>query len=258
MLEKFRAAKQAEIEMLRELERRDKLPDFNLEPRPLFSEALKGKAPCAVVAEYKRASPSQGDINLRLGPAEAAVSYAAGGAAALSVLTEEKHFQGSLEHLEACKTAGLPLLRKDFLLDPLHIRQSAATSASAVLLIVRMFTEPAELMRMIALAGAAGMEAVVEVFDERDLDAAQQSGALIIQVNNRDLDTLSIDLDNSRRLVRRKQDGEIWVSASGIASGADMADMAGCGFDAVLVGTRLMAQEDPGRALRAMIREARK
>ncbi|MDK2957250.1 MAG: indole-3-glycerol phosphate synthase [Desulfovibrionales bacterium] len=257
MLEKFRAAKQAEIEALRKLESRGALPEFSAEPKPLFSDALRSKRPCAVIAEYKRASPSKGEINLRLGPAEVAQSYARGGAAALSVLTEQDYFQGELSYLEAAQSAGLPLLRKDFILDPLQIRQTAATSASAVLLIVRMFSEPAELTRMILLAGAAGLEAVVEAFDEKDVEAAQTAGAGIIQVNNRDLDTLQVDLDNARRLIGRKKDGELWIAASGVQSGQDLADMAAAGYDAVLVGSHLMAQDDPGQALRALIREAR-
>jgi indole-3-glycerol phosphate synthase len=126
-----------------------------------------------------------------------------------------------------------------------------------VLLIVRMFSEPAELMRMILLAGAAGLEAVVEAFDEKDVEAAQTAGAGIIQVNNRDLDTLQVDLGNARRLIERKRDGELWIAASGVQSGRDLADMAAAGYDAVLVGTHLMAQEDPGKALRALVREAR-
>jgi indole-3-glycerol phosphate synthase len=259
MLERFRRAKQAEIQRLRDLERKGRLPEFNFEPRPLLSEALQDKTPCAVIAEYKRASPSKGEINLRLGPADVARAYAEGGAAAVSVLTEEDYFRGELEYVDqAAEASGLPVLRKDFVLDPLQVRQTAATKASAVLLIARMFREPAELMRMIALSGAAGLEAVVEVFDERDLEAARKASAAIIQVNNRDLDTLAVDLDNARHLARSKRDGELWIAASGIAGGRDAADMAECGFDAVLVGTHLMARDDPGRALRAMIREARK
>ena len=174
--------------------------------------------------------------------------YAASGAAAISVLTEETYFKGSLDYLEAVSGAGLPMLRKDFLLHPLQVVETAATRASALLLIVRMLTD-GELAEMLGLTYDAGLEAVVEVFDEADLDRAEAAGAHIIQVNNRDLDTLQTDLAVARRLAARKRPGRIWIAASGIRSRADVLNMASFGYNAVLVGTSIMAEADPGAAL---------
>jgi len=248
MLEKFRAAKAPEIKRLKALEASQELPTPYAGPRPSFSDALLAKAPIAVIAEYKRASPSAGDINLGLSPEAVAAMYAASGAAAISVLTEETYFKGSIDYLETISGAGLPMLRKDFLLHPLQVVATAATRASALLLIVRMLTD-VELADMIGLTYDLGLEAVVEVFDETDLQRAEAAGARIIQVNNRDLDTLATDLAVSRRLVARKRPGRIWISASGIQTRADVLNMASLGYNAVLVGTSVMAGEDPGAAL---------
>lgn len=248
MLEKFRAAQAPAIRRLKELEAAEKLPLPYPGPRPPFSDALLAAAPGAVIAEYKRASPSAGDINLGLAPEEVAAMYAASGAAAISVLTEQTYFKGSLDYLDAMSGVGLPLLRKDFLLHPLQVAQTAATKASALLLIVRMLTDD-ELAEMLRLTYDAGLEAVVEVFDEDDLRRAESAGARIIQVNSRDLDTLTTDLGVARRLAARKRPGRIWIAASGIAARADVLEMATLGYDAVLVGTSLMDGADPGAAL---------
>jgi indole-3-glycerol phosphate synthase len=248
MLEKFRAAQAAPIKRLKALEAAEKLPAPYTGRRPSFSDALLESGPIAVIAEYKRASPSKGDINLGLSPEAVAAMYAASGAAAISVLTEEAHFKGSLDYLEAISAAGLPMLRKDFLLHPLQVVETAATKASALLLIVRMLTDE-ELAEMLRLTYDANLEAVVEVFDAADLDRAEAAGAHIIQVNNRDLNTLKTDLDVSRRLAPRKRPGRIWISASGIATRTDVLGMAALGYNAVLVGTSIMAEPDPGAAL---------
>lgn len=248
MLEKFRGAKQAEIAHLKALETAQQLPLPFSGQRPSFSDALLAHRPIAVIAEYKRASPSRGDINLDVPPADIAAMYAGAGAAAISVLTEETYFKGSLDFLAAMRPAGLPLLRKDFLLHPLQVVATAATPASALLLIVRLVPDDV-LADMLRLTYDAGLEAVVEIFDEADLSRAEAAGARIIQVNNRDLDTLKTDLAVAERLSRHKRPGRIWIAASGIASRADVLHMADLGYDAVLVGTSLMSQDDPGAAL---------
>ena len=257
MLKKFKAAKAEEIERLGRLEREKAMPPPYAGQRPVFSKALKAQGPGAVIAEYKRASPSKGEINTSLSPGEVAVQYATAGAAALSVLTEESYFKGRLDFLEAMTGPGLPLLRKDFIFHPLQIRRTAASSASAVLLIVRMLKNTNQLRELLTLTLDLDLEAVVEVFDENDLEKACRAGAKIIQVNNRNLATLDVDLAVSRRMIEKKQAHELWISASGIKTGADIAELAGMGFDAVLIGTSLMAQGTPGKALLKMIREAR-
>jgi indole-3-glycerol phosphate synthase len=150
---------------------------------------------------------------------------------------------------------GLPLLRKDFLIDPLQVRQTAATPASALLLIARMFEDYLALAAMKEQADAFGLDSVVEVFDEKDLDMAKKIGATIIQVNNRDLDRLTTDLAISEELASRKDSGETWVSASGMDAPEHLAQMKSLGFDAVLVGTSLMRGGDPGRALAMLTSE---
>jgi len=249
MLERFRTAQQPGIARLRQLEAAGKLPDRHPGQRPCFSQAIKNAGAPAVIAEYKRASPSRGVINLGLTPELAARKYAEAGAACISVLTEEAHFQGSLSFLFDMAFAGPPLLRKDFLLDPLQVVETAATPASALLLIMRMFPGEAEVREMLTQCARYSLEAVCEVFDEADLDLARWAGAEIIQVNNRDLDRLTTDLDVSRRLAPKKGSGELWISASGLDAPGQLAEMADLGFDAVLVGTSLMSQDDPGAAL---------
>lgn len=253
MLERFRKAKGSEIEALRSLENQGLIPEPLELDRPSFSKGLLAGGPGAIIAEYKRASPSQGEINLDLSPQEVAGMYARAGAAAISVLTEKKHFQGSLEYVGIMAEAGLPILRKDFLFHRLQVRATAATRASALLLIARMFTRPEELEVLLDLCRDLGLEAVTEIFDARDLTLARSAGAKIIQVNNRDLETLSTDLDNSRRLVGAKHPGELWISASGISRPEEVSEMASLGFDAVLIGTSLMESDNPEKRLKELV-----
>lgn len=251
MLEKFRQAKQAEISRLKALEAEGKLPAPYAGPRPPFAERLLRYGPGAIIAEYKRASPSRGDIAPHLGAADVAAAYAKGGAAAMSVLTEEEHFRGSLAYLgEAC-SSGLPLLRKDFILHPLQLHETASTPASAVLLIARMVTAE-ELYELIALCRTLRLTPVTEVFDVADLEKARAAGADVIQVNNRDLDTLAVDMATSEALIASKAEGEVWISASGITTPEAVANLARKGYDAVLVGTFLMEGGDPAGALASL------
>lgn len=260
MLERFREAQLPGIARLRGLEAKNALPApfaFPGGERPGFVRALRAAGAPAVIAEYKRASPSRGVINLDLTPADVARIYAEAGAACLSVLTEEAHFQGSLQYLSDMAFAGLPMLRKDFLIDPLQVAETAATPASALLLIMRMFPGASEVKDMLGQCRYYGLEAVCEVFDEADLDLARWAGAQIIQVNNRDLDRLVTDLGISRRLAGHKEKDEVWISASGLDSPEQLTEMAELGYDAVLVGTSLMAAPDPGAALAGLTAVAR-
>jgi indole-3-glycerol phosphate synthase len=253
VLERFRRAKAAELAALEKLAAGRGMPAPFAGPRPSFSAALRAKAPPGIIAEYKRASPSRGDINLALSPERAAEIYAAAGAGALSVLTEETYFKGDMEYLRRMSGPGLPLLRKDFILHPLQVERTAASPASALLLIVRMLDTPL-LRDLVDGSRNFGLEAVAEVFDERDLSRAREAGASLIQVNNRDLDTLRVDCSLSRRLAAFKREGEFWISASGIDSAEKLESLRSFGFDAALVGGFLMRDADPGRALAALLR----
>ncbi|WP_243360109.1 indole-3-glycerol-phosphate synthase [Fundidesulfovibrio terrae] len=252
MLEKFRQAKGPGIERLIALEDEGLMPAPFGGERPDFIRALWEHAPGAVIAEYKRASPSRGEIDMTLTPEQVAAAYRDAGAAALSVLTEEHYFKGSLEYLSRMAGAGLPMLRKDFILHPVQVIETAATPASAFLLIARMSTQE-ELREMLGLGMAFELQAVVEVFDEADLEKAQALDPEIIQVNSRDLDKLTTDLAVAERLARHKQEGQIWIAASGITTPDDRERMIQAGYDAVLVGTSLMSGGDPGAALKKLM-----
>lgn len=248
MLDKFRKAKQQEIAALREEFAAGKIPAKYEGERPSFTGAICAKGSGAVIAEFKPASPSKGVLREHANPLDYAQIYAENGAAAMSVLTESQYFQGHPNYLFMCAQYGLPLLRKDFILDPLQVAMTASSPASAILLIARMFGSTHELRQLIQLAEMAGLEPVVEIFDKADLEASREAGASIIQVNNRDLNTLATTLDVSRGLMD-KQDGEVWISASGVDRRDQVAELASLGFDAVLVGTSLMQSDDPGALL---------
>ncbi|MCL1915305.1 MAG: indole-3-glycerol-phosphate synthase [Desulfovibrionaceae bacterium] len=253
MLERFRRAKAPEIASLEKLAAAGKMPPPLSDPRPPFIESLTARSsPLAVIAEYKRASPSEGDINTGLTPEEAAAAYAEGGAGAISVLTESEHFKGNIAYLERMTTPGLPLLRKDFIFHPLQVDESAATPASAVLLIVRLLND-ASLRALLRRCENFALAPVVEVFDEQDLKRAKDAGARIIQVNNRDLESMRVDAAVSLRLAAGKGPGEFWISASGVRERGDLMKAAALGFDAALVGTALMRSASPGAALVALL-----
>ena len=256
MLDMFRTAKIKEVAALIEMSAKGEMPPPYTGPRPSFVSGLRAAGPLPVIAEYKRASPSRGDINLTATPESIARAYANAGAGAISVLTEETYFKGSLGFLARMAAPGLPLLRKDFILHPLQVVQTAATPASAFLIIVRMLND-AVLETLLRESKRHGLEAVVEVFSETDLERAQRASASIIQVNNRDLDSLKTDLSVSRSLVERKQAHEFWITASGIESHERLASLLDLGFDAALVGTSLMRENDPGRELAELLHGGR-
>ena len=256
MLEMFRAAKIKEVASLIELSAKGAMPPPYDGPRPSLVAGLKAAGPLPVIAEYKRASPSRGDINLAATPESIARAYANAGAGAISVLTEETYFKGSLGFLARMTAPGLPLLRKDFILHPLQVIQTATTPASALLVIVRMINDAA-LDTLLREAKRQGLEVVAEVFSETDLERAQRASASITQVNNRDLDSLKTDLAVSRSLVERKQAHEFWITASGIESHERLASLLDLGFDAALVGTSLMRGDNPGRELAELLHGGR-
>lgn len=206
----------------------------------------------ALIAEVKKASPSKGVIRADFHPAEIARAYEASGASALSVLTDEKYFQGKLAYLEEARAAvGLPLLRKDFIIHPAQIIE-AVGRADAVLLIVTALS-PAELGEYLALATACGLDTLVEVHDRAELDIALESGAPVIGINNRDLRTFVVDVDTTLRLLPAIPDDRIVVSESGITTHAQVAALEEVGVDAILVGEALMASPDIAAATRTLL-----
>ena len=206
----------------------------------------------AIIAEIKKASPSKGVLADGFDPSSIARVYASGGAAALSVLTDEEFFQGSLADLEAARaTVSLPVLRKDFTIDEIQVVEAAAYGADAILLIAAILDERA-LRDLRERAAAYGMAALVEVHDDAELDAAVASGAEIVGVNNRNLHTFEVTLETSLRLAGRIPSGVIRVSESGIHSRADVARLQAAGFQAFLVGERLMKSGDAAQELRAL------
>ncbi len=218
-----------------------------------FRAALEAPG-ISVIAECKQASPSAGVIMPDYDPVKLARAYERGGARALSVLTDRCHFQGSLQDLVDARSAvRLPVLRKDFLLTPYHVYQSAAAGADAVLLIVS-FLRDWELAELYKTARGLGLDALVEVHNEVEVARALAVGAEIIGINNRNLDKLTTDVGNSLRLARLIPDDRVMVAESGIRTADDVRRLADAGFDAVLVGHSLLKQPDQEAAVRELLR----
>ncbi len=255
VLERIIRAKRAEVErdrvevpMRRIIERASAAPP----PQDLIA-ALRRPGGVRVIAEVKRASPSRGAIQEAADPIAVARAYAEAGAAAISVLTESQFFLGSPDHLAAARQAvAVPVLRKDFLFDEYQVYQSRALGADALLLIARILDDKG-LARLIGVARSLHMEALVEVHGEEEIDRALACGAAIVGVNNRDLATLSVSIDTSLRLAARLPDSVVRVSESGIEERADIDRLRAVGYDAFLIGERLMREGDPGAALRRLI-----
>ena len=210
----------------------------------------------AVIAELKRASPSRGVIRRDFEPARIAAGYERGGAAALSVLTDRDFFQGAPDHLRAARAAtALPALRKDFLVDPWQVHEARAMGADCVLLIVAALDD-GRLRELAELAGALGLDTLVEVHDEAELDRALRIPAPLIGINNRDLRTFETTLATTRRLAPRVPDDRRTVTESGIASRDDVARLRAGGVHAFLVGEAFMSAPDPGERLAALFGEA--
>jgi indole-3-glycerol phosphate synthase len=217
-----------------------------------FPAALRGDE-VAIIAEIKRASPSEGAIREgEFDPASIAGQYADAGAAALSVLTDEEFFAGRLEYLTAAREAvDIPVLRKDFIIDEYQIYEARGAGADAVLLIVAALPE-ALLRDLLALTQSLGMTALVESHNEAELEVALDSGAEVLGVNNRDLRTFEVDLGTTERLAEMVTDDRVLVAESGVHSREDIERLAGAGADAALVGTALMRADDPGEAVRGL------
>ncbi len=218
-----------------------------------FLRSLTASGPLpGVIAELKRASPSKGLIREDFSIPPLARAYEEGGAAALSCLTDEAFFQGHLAYLaEARKASSLPVLRKDFLIHPEQIYEAASAGADAILLIARIL-DPARLGDLHALAGELGLDVLLEVHDEPDLEKALAVRPSIVGVNNRDLDTFTVDVNTTLRLREAIPEGITVVAESGIGEYAQLLELGRAGIDAVLVGESLMRKPDVAEALRIL------
>ncbi len=217
-----------------------------------FRRALALTPVLAVIAEIKRRSPSKGPLAEALDPAALAVAYAHGGASCLSVLTDEEFFGGSAADLQTARDATtLPVLRKDFTVDPRDIADARLMGADAVLLIVAALDE-LELVEFVDLATELHLDALVEVHDEPELEQALEAGATLIGVNQRDLYTFEVDTDRAERVAKAIPAGMVKVAESGIRDAADVERLAVAGYDAILVGEALVTAADPAAALAAL------
>jgi len=220
-----------------------------------FASTLRGQH-IQLIAEIKKASPSRGVICSDFNPAEIAQTYASNRASAISVLTEARYFQGNLSHLRDIRKAlgngRLPLLRKDFIHDPYQVYESRAYGADSLLLIVAILT-PEKLEELLGLSHELGMSCMVEAHNEDELEIALRSQARIIGINNRDLDTFTVDLTTTQRLRPLIPSNRIVVSESGIKNRSDMEKMEEWGVDAVLIGEALMSAPDIAAKMKELL-----
>ncbi|MBU2535869.1 MAG: indole-3-glycerol phosphate synthase TrpC [Chloroflexota bacterium] len=255
MLDKIVADKKEELE-----QHKKAVPVSELESRIAqcagtldFAAALK-KGSVSIIAEVKRASPSRGVLCHDFNPVALAKTYADNGAAAISVLTESKYFQGNLDHLaEIREDIKIPLLRKDFIFDPYQVYESCAFGADALLLIVAIL-EQEQLDELLALSHELGLSCLVEVHNESEVDSALRSGARIIGINNRDLKTFQVDIGTTQRLRPLIPEDRVVVSESGISSRQDIDYLKSWGIDAALVGEALLTSNDIAVKLRELVK----
>ncbi|HZM58958.1 MAG TPA: indole-3-glycerol phosphate synthase TrpC [Vicinamibacterales bacterium] len=240
--------------------RRAQLPSSSLErsaaeksPRGAAFEAALGMPDRVnIIAECKRRSPSRGVLAAQYDPVAIATQYEAGGAVAVSVLTEPTFFDGALAHLTAVREhVGLPVLRKDFIVDEYQLLEARAAGADAVLLIVAAL-EQRDLIDLRQRADALGLAALVEVHDDEELSRAVDCGARLVGVNNRNLRTLAVDVDASDRLAARMPSSVIGVSESGLQTRADLERLAAAGYKAFLIGERFMTAPQPAQAIQEL------
>ncbi len=235
-------------------------PESRLRDRPVYSQPRRGFADALrshqgrrIIAEIKRASPSRGTIRADFRPAEHAADYEKAGACCLSVLTDRTFFQGSLRDLEEARSScSIPLLRKDFILDPYQIVEARSWGADAVLLIVAAL-DSGQLHELLACAEGEGLDVLTEVHDSAELATAVDAGATLVGVNNRDLKTFETSLDITRRLMAEVSSSMTVVSESGFKDPRDLSELEGLGVSAFLVGEHFMAASEPGQALRELL-----
>jgi indole-3-glycerol phosphate synthase len=261
ILDRILATKRDEVTVLHRPAVRDLLRAQALEAPPVrgFEAALRRDARrVAVVAEIKRRSPSKGDLAPDLDPLSSARAYEAGGAACLSVLTDQEYFGGAVADLQSARDAvGVPVLRKDFIIDEVQVFETRAIGADALLLIAAALPDAAHLADLHALAVELGLDVLVETHDDAELERALAIGATVVGVNARDLGTFDEDLGLGERLAKVIPAGVVAVAESAIRSEADAARMGDAGFDAVLVGEMLVRADDATAAVRALASVAR-
>ncbi len=245
MLDKIIAQKREEVEQRKKAAPMTYLQERIARQKPALdlAPALKGDH-IRLIAEVKRASPSRGALSPHVNPTELAQTYAEGGAAAISVLTEENYFMGRIEHLAAIKeVVALPLLRKDFIFDPYQVCESRAYGADALLLITGILSQ-GQLKELVSLSHSLGLRCLVEVHNEEEVERIVLSEAEIIGINNRDLNTFVVDINTSRRLRPLIPKEKIVVSESGIRSRKDIEKLGKWRVDAVLIGEALVTAND--------------
>ncbi len=217
-----------------------------------FKGTLSGKDKVSLIAEIKFASPSMGMIRRETDPVNIGKMYESAGASAISLLTDQKFFNGRLENLLPLKEAvSLPILRKDFIIDEIQIRESVIFGADAVLLIVRLLSEP-QLKDLLQAAHGTGLSVLTEIHDMNELETALSCDASIIGINNRDLDTFKVDMQTTLHIAPLIPKRCIRVCESGIATEQDIINVKQCGVDAVLVGTSIMKSEDPSGRVKSL------
>ena len=234
-------------------------PEFKKYRPRGFGEALKAAlidGNCGLIAEIKRCSPSGGAIRESMDPAEIARAYHAGGAACLSVLTDGPHFQGSIQDMQQARAAvPMPVLRKDFILEPWQVYESRAIGADCILLIMAALTD-AEAIELEGIARALDLDVLVEVHDRRELDRALGLQTPMIGINNRNLKTLQTDIETTIELAPHVPPGKILITESGIRSHDDLKRLAAVGAHCLLVGESLLRQPDIEAATRALLGKA--
>lgn len=223
-------------------------------PRIDFKKALSGDQ-VSIIAEVKKASPSKGIIRKNFNPVDIALRYEEGGASAISVLTDQPFFKGDLEYLAAIsKRVQLPLLRKDFIIDPFQIKEARAYGADAVLIIVAI-TEGSQLNELIAAAKEFGLFALVECYDQDDFDRVDFDEVDILGVNNRDLKYFNVDVHRGISILKQAPEETVLVSESGISTGKDIALLKREGIHSALIGEHFMRQPDPGKAVSELLEQ---
>jgi len=259
ILARIVAARRADAERMRAQRGIDGLrDDARRAPRRReFADALdprRGPPGFRIIAEVKKASPSKGVIREDFDPVAIARSYDKAGAAAISVLTEEAHFQGRPEYLEAIRPeTSAPLLRKDFIVDPVQVWESRVLGADAILLIAAALPNDAELGALGSEASAAGLEVLWEVHDEKDMERVARFEPAVVGINNRDLSTFQVSIDTTRRLLPLVPEGALAVSESGFSTADELRTLSDWGVHAFLIGETLMRARDPGAALRLLL-----